>query len=196
MWNGTISLTPFDLPEALKLQSKKASIHKNKRIFGRSIDKRAEIAASREEICHWEIDTVVGKNSGNESVVLTIVEKATDFYIAMKIPGKDPLSVMTAMEVLIDEYGENFSTVSKAITYDNRTEFSELSNLEKHRVLVYFAHPCSSWERTQNERHNCIFRRFVPKGISIDIYFAEQVLEYADSMYSFPRKILGYMTPE
>ena len=36
---------------------------------------RAEIAASREEIGHWEIDTVVGKKFGSESVVLTIVEK-------------------------------------------------------------------------------------------------------------------------
>ena len=114
----------------------------------------------------------------------------------MKIPDKDPLSVMTAMEVLREEYGEIFSSVFKPITADNRTEFSELSNLEKYGVLVYFAHPCSSWERSQNERHNCIFRRFVPKGISIDRYSAKQSLEYADSMNSLPRKMLGYMTPE
>lgn len=196
VWNGTILLTPFDLPEALKRRSKKARIHKNKRIFGRSIDERAEVAASREEIGHWEIDTVVGKKSGSESVVLTIVEKVTDFYIAMKIPGKNPLSVMTAMEVPREEYGEKFSSVFKTITSDNGTEFSELSNLEKYGVLVYFAHPYSSWERPQNERHNRIFRRFVPKGISIDRYSAKQILEYADSMNSLPRKILGYMTPE
>ena len=115
---------------------------------------RAEIAASREEIGHWEIDTVVWKKSGSESVVLTIVEKVTDFCIAMKIPDKDPLSVMTAMEVLREKYGEIFSSVFKPITADNRTEFSELSNLEKYGVLVYFAHPYSSWERPQTERHN------------------------------------------
>lgn len=40
------------------------------------------------------------------------------------------------------------------------------------------------------------FRRFVPKRISIDRYSAKQILEYADSMNSLPRKILGYMTPE
>ena len=113
----------------------------------------------------------------------------------MKILGKDPLSVMTAMEVLREEYGEKFSTAFKTITADNGTE-SELSNLEKYGVLVYFAHPYSSWERPQNERHNRIFRRFVPKGISIDRYTAEQILEYADSMNPLPRKILGYMTPE
>ena len=115
VWNGTISLTSFDLPEALKRRSKKARIHKNKRIFGRSIDERAGVAASREEIGHWEIDTVVGKKSGSESVVFTIVEKVTDFHPAMKIPGKDPLSVMTAMEVLREEYGEKFSLYSRPL---------------------------------------------------------------------------------
>ena len=67
VWNGTISLTPFDLPEALMRRFKKARIRKNKRIFGRSIDERAEVATSREEIGHWEIDTVVGKKSSSES---------------------------------------------------------------------------------------------------------------------------------
>ena len=103
---------------------------------------------------------------------------------------------MTAMEVLRDEYGEKFSSAFKTITADNGTEFSELSNIEKYWVLVYFVHPYSSWERPKNERHNRIFRRFVPKGISIDRYSAKQILEYTDSMNSLPRKILGYMTPE
>lgn len=71
----------------------------------------------------------------------------------------------------------------------------ELSNLEKYRVLVYFSHPYSFWEQPQNERWNRIFRRFVPKGMSIYRYSAEQILEYADSMNSLPRNILVYMTP-
>lgn len=84
----------------------------------------------------------------------------------------------------------------KTITADNGTEFSELSNLEKYGILMYFAHPYSSWERPQNERHNRIFRRFVPKGISIDGYTAEQILEYAYSINSRPQKILEYMIQE
>lgn len=116
---GTISLTSFYLTEALKRRNKKARIRKNRRIFGRSIDEWAEDAASQEEIGHWEINIVIGKKSGSESVVLTIVEKVKDFYIAMKIPDKDSLSVMTAMEVLREEYGEKFSTVFKTITADN-----------------------------------------------------------------------------
>ena len=52
------------------------------------------------------------------------------------------------------------------------------------------------WERAQNERHNRIFRRYIPKGVSIDLYFAEQILHFADEMNALPRKQLGYRTPE
>lgn len=62
----------------------------------------------------------------------------------MKILGKDPLSVITVMEVLREEYGEKFYTIFKAITAVIRTEFSERINLEKYGVPVYFTHSYSS----------------------------------------------------
>ena len=54
----------------------------------------------------------------------------------------------------------------------------------------------STWERAQNERHNRIFRRYIPKGVSIDLYSAEQILHFADEMNALPRKQLGYRTPD
>ena len=196
VWAGLI-LSPFDLPEALNRSNKSKHHRKNKRLFGTSIEERPEKFASREECGHWEIDTVVGHKAGRESVVLTIVEKMTDFYIAIKIPGKTSDAVMAAMEVLREEYGpEYFAEVFKSITADNGTEFEGLAALEEYGVKVYFAHPYSSWERAQNERHNRIFRRYIPKGVSIEKYSAEQILHFADDMNSLPRKILGYATPE
>ena len=46
------------------------------------------------------------------------------------------------------------------------------------------------------ERHDRIFRRYIPKGVSIDLYFAEQILHFADEMNALPRKQLGYRTPD
>lgn len=86
VWNGII-LSPFDLPEALSRARKKRSTRKNKRIFGVSIEERPEIVCARTEFGHWEIDTVVGRRAGKASVVLTLVEKITDYYIAIKIPS-------------------------------------------------------------------------------------------------------------
>ena len=116
VWSGNIKLTPFNLPEALLRRHKKKLIRNNKRSYGTSITERPEEISAKIEEGHWEIDTVVGKRAGKESVVLTLVEKKTDYYIAIKIPGKDAASVMIAMEVLREEYGDKFfSKVFKSI---------------------------------------------------------------------------------
>jgi len=154
LWAGNLPLSPFDLPEALSRKRKRKPNRQNKRIYGRSIDERPEEASLRTVCGHWEIDTVVGHRSGKESVVLTLVEKKSDYYIAIKIPGKNADAVMTAMEVLREEYGDEFCEVFKTITADNGSEFERLSELEEYGVGIFFAHPYSSWERPQNERHN------------------------------------------
>lgn len=197
LWAGNLPLSPFDLPEALSRRQKSSRSRRNKRILGRSIEERPEEAALRTVCGHWEIDTVVGHRNGRESVVLTLVEKKTDYYLAIKIPGKDSDSVMSAMETLREEYGETgFREVFKTITADNGSEFERLSELESYGICVFFAHPYSSWERPQNERHNRLFRRYVPKGKSFDSYSAEQILSFADEMNALPRRALGYCTPE
>ncbi|WP_329888113.1 IS30 family transposase, partial [Pseudoramibacter faecis] len=118
------------------------------------------------------------------------------FYIAVKIPGKKAESVMAAMEVLREESSEHFSEIFKTIAADNGLEFDRLSELEQYGTKAYFAHPYSSWERPQNERHNHLFRRYVPKGVSINGYSAEQILSFADKMNMLPRKQLRYCAPE
>lgn len=197
LWAGRLPLTPFDIPEALTRKPGRATNRKNKRVYGKSIEERPEEVMERIICGHWEIDTVVGHRAGKGSVVLTLVEKVTDFYLAIKIPDKTSDAVMAAMEVLREEYGdEHFAAIFKTITADNGSEFERLSELESWGTDVYFAHPYSSWERPQNERHNRLFRRYIPKGVSIDKYSAEQILEFADEINALPRKILGYCTPE
>lgn len=196
VWNGTISLKPHDLPEALSRKTKKRKTAKNKRIFGTSIDERPESVSLREEYGHWEIDTIVGHKSGKESVVLTLVEKKSEYYIAIKIPGKNSESIMAAMNEIREYFGQMFNSIFKTITSDNGSEFENLSALEQYGTKIYFAHPYSSWERPQNERHNRIFRKYIPKHNSIDKYSAEQILGFADSMNELPRKQLDYHSPE
>lgn len=45
-------------------------------------------------------DTVVGKKAGKEAVVLSLLEKKTENYIALQIPGKDADSILSAMKLL------------------------------------------------------------------------------------------------
>ena len=82
-------------------------------------------------------------------MVLTLVEKVTHKFIAIKIRRKDVASVKAALRSLKIYYGSQFATVFKTITADNGTEFAELSQLERYGIMVYFAHPYSFYERSK-----------------------------------------------
>lgn len=193
---GNLPLSLFEFPQVLGRKKRKSKNHINKRPKGRSIEERPAIVSERTEPGHWEIDTVVGRKRGKEAVVLTLVERVTDDYIALRIPSRTSDAVMSAMWELRLEYGDKFNVVFKSLTTDNGSEFEDLSQIEQWGSMVYFAHPYSSWERPQNERHNGIFRRFIPKGVSMENYTPEDVLCFADEMNGLPRKRLGYATPE
>ena len=197
VWAGNLDLSVTELPEAMKRkQHKDSKPREHKKSFGTDISQRPEIAALRIKEGHWEGDTVVGKRAGKEAVVLSLLEKKTENYIAIQIPGKDADSVLNAMQSLREEFGDKFSQVFKTITVDNGSEFSTFSLVENWGSAVYFAHPYTSWERPQNERHNGLFRAFVPKGASIESFSPEYILSAADELNGRPRKKLGYRTPE
>lgn len=197
VWAGSFPLTITELPEAIKRkQHKDSKRRENKKNYGKSISVRPEIAESRIEEGHWEGDTVVGKRAGKEAVVFSMIEKKTENYIALRIPGKTSEAVMAAMQMLKTEFGDKFSRVFKTITVDNGSEFADFAQVEQWGTDVFFAHPYTSWERPQNERHNGLFRTFVPKGASLENYSAEYILSAADELNGRPRKKLGYRTPE
>ena len=197
IWAGNLALGPLDLPEALKRKKHRNSPEKRKKEYGTSIDERPEIAASRLEVGHWEGDTVVGKRNGKEAVILTLLEKKTQHYLAIRIPGKTSEAVNAAMQKLCEDFGESFfSRIFKTITVDNGPEFADFAKTEQFGTKVYFAHPYTSWERAQNERENGMLRQYIPKGVSIENFSEEEILWAADALNSLPRRNLGYCTPE
>ena len=194
LWKGNLPISLFEVPVALKRRRNKHHISLKKPPRGRSIDERPEI--SSDDFGHWEGDTVIGKKKGKEAVILTLLEKKSDNFIAVRIPSKTAAAVNEAMAQLKAYFGDLFSEVFKTITVDNGAEFDSFSEIESYGTAVYYAHPYSSWERPQNERHNGLFREFVPKGTSIERYSAEDILAFADELNSRPRKRLDYASPE
>lgn len=196
VWKGLIPLKVTELPDALRRSTSKPKSHENKRNYGKSISVRPPVASLRTEEGHWEGDTVVGKKKGREAVILSLLEKKTENYLAIRIRNKTSEAVMEAMQALRSEFGDSFSKVFKTITVDNGSEFSDFAKLEAWGTGVFFTHPYSSWERPQNERHNGLFRAFFPKGVSLEGYSNEDVLTAADELNGRPRRKLGYRTPE
>ena len=128
IWAGSLDLSVTELPEAMKRkQHKDSKSREHKKNFGTDISQRPEIAALRIEEGHWEGDTVVGKRDGKEAVVLSLLEKKTENYIAIRIPGKDADSVLNAMQSLREEFGEKSSQAFKTI---NRETFSRKNVLD------------------------------------------------------------------
>ena len=196
LWAGRLPLSLFEVPDVLKRRHVKGKSRINKRPKGRSIEERPAVVDARTELGHWEADTVVGLRNGKEAVVFTLVERVTNNYIAMQIPGKTSEGVQAAMQMLHAEYGDHFSDVLKSITADNGSEFEDFALAEQWGTEIYFAHPYSSWERPVNERHNGLLRDFIPKGVSIEKFSPAQILTFADELNGRPRRRLGYRTPE
>jgi len=196
LWANKLPLSLFDVPHVLGRKQHRKWVRKNKRIKGRSIEERPAIVDEGSEIGHWEVDTVVGQRNGREAVTFTAVEKVTRNYIAIRIAGRNSAGVEAAMAQLQKQYGtERFSQVFKTMTADNGSEFETFSKFESLGTKIYFAHPYSSWERPQNERHNGLLRDFIPKGMSIERFTDEDVLNIADELNQRPRRILGYHSP-
>lgn len=194
---GLLAVKNADLPQKLRRNTKSVRVREHKKCFGTSIDERPENVDSRKEFGHWEIDTVIGEKSKQDSVLLTIVERQTRNAIVRQIASKTAEAVMSELREIHSFFGEKFSQVFKSITSDNGSEFAELSTLESNTTTkIYFTHPYSSFEKGTNERHNGLIRRFIPKGKCMKDYSCDDIAFIEEWMNTLPRKILGYKAPE
>ena len=193
---GLIGIKNIDLPEKLCRNTKQEKVRKNRRILGDSIELRPESVELREEFGHWEVDTVVGSKCEDEPCTVTLVERKTREAIWIKAVNHTANGVQAAIQSVMDQFGSMASTVFKTVTGDNGSEFARLAELVSQGTKVYFTHPYSSWEKGTNECHNKLLRRFIPKGVSMTRYSAEDIAYIADWVNTLPRKILGYRTPD
>lgn len=194
--NGLIGIKNIDLPEKLSRNTKREKVRKNKRILGDSIELRPESVELREEFGHWEVDTVVGSKHEDEPCTVTLVERKTREAIWIKAANHTADSVQEAIQGVMDQFGSMACAVFKTVTGDNGSEFARLAELVTQGTKVYFTHPYSSWEKGTNECHNKLLRRFIPKGVSMAKYSAEDIAYMADWANTLPRRILGYRTPD
>lgn len=187
---GLLDVTNSDLPMKLRRHVKsgrKTHQRKNKRSFGKSIEDRPTAANDRTEIGHWEGDLVKGKRVASEPALLTLTERVSRYEIILKISNYHADTCRQAVQDAIDDYGpEHFKT----LTFDNGSEFSDLSKVQG--TTVYFAHPYSPWERGTNENQNQLIREFIPKGKSMKSLTLPVIQAIQDALNQRPRKILGY----
>lgn len=196
-----LRLSMEHLPYAKKEKRKYKKIIVKKLPRGSSIEKRPDYIFERTEFGHWEMDCIESCKK-KKSTLLCLSERLSRREIIFKLPNKKSDSVVKCLNLLEYRYGKLFPKIFKSITVDNGAEFSDYVSMErsrfsnKKRTTVYYCHPYCSSERGTNERLNREIRRRFPKGTDFSRVSIEQVAEVERWLNSYPRRILGYDTPE
>jgi IS30 family transposase len=152
------------------------------------IDQRPKQVDDKQEIGHWEGDTVYGQ----DGYLVTLTERVTKLLLTCRVKNKTKQLVSKAVKTLL----KPFKHVCKTITFDNGGEFAGHQSIAKTlKCKIYFAKPYHSWQRGLNENTNGLLRRFYPKGFAIG-QLTEQDIEVTQMLINLrPRKSLSYLTP-
>lgn len=193
-----LKLTNKDLPVKKDQKRKYRKVRQSRPSKGESIENRPDNIDTREEIGHWEMDTVKGKQGVTKSCLLVLTERKTRDEIVAKLPDQKAESVVNALDQLEKKWGDMFYNVFKSITVDNGSEFADYEGMEKScrregkRTTIYYCHPYSSYERGSNENQNKMIRRHIPKGTDFDDKTDEEIAQIESWINEYPRRTLGY----
>ena len=167
-------------------------LEKRGRLQGKpTIEDRPEGVETRQELGHYEGDTVHGA-SWEKTCVVTLVERATGYVLVGKSPDK---TVKSVNKVLIRLLNESPLPV-RTLTLDNGTEFHGYREVEEATgVQIYFARPHHPWQRGCNENANGLLRQYWPKRTSMAHLTQRKCQHIAHKLNTRPRKRYGYLSP-
>ena len=161
---------------------------------GKSIRKRDKSVYSRKEAGHWEADTVVSGLGKSKACFLTLAERKTRYYIAVKMPDK---KAQTLEDTLVKTLAAFPPLLVKTITCDRGTEFANWKNIEDRlNCGLFFADPYCAWQRGTNDNSNGLLREFYPKGRNLSRVAPATLKRNLALINARPRKVLGFRSAQ
>ena len=161
---------------------------------GKSIRKRDKSVYSRKEAGHWEADTVVSGLGKSKACFLTLAERKTRYYIAVKMPDK---KAQTLEDTLVKTLATFPPPLVKTITCDRGTEFANWKNIEDRlNCDLFFADPYCAWQKGTNENSNGLLREFYPKGRNLSRVAPATLKRNLALINARPRKVLGFRSAQ
>lgn len=157
----------------------------------RSIEHRSKAIRDREEVGHWELDSVIGKAEGTGESCLVMTERKTRAEIIIKPKGKTAADTVLALQWLKRQIGSDWKSIFHTITNDNGAEFANQAAIDALGVTTFYCHPQSPHERGTNEVTNKLVRRKLPKGKSMANVTQEQVTEVQHWVNHYSRPMFG-----
>lgn len=132
------------------------------------INQRPDEANLRQEIGHFEVDTILS--------------------------GKTRGEVLATTKAIL-KLNEELRGLIKSITSDHGKEFAGFKEIEACGIAHYFAHPYAPHERGTNGRLNRELRLHIPKNQPIESVTNEELTMISKYLNWRPRKCLGWKTP-
>lgn len=148
-----------------------------------------------------EMDTVEGIIGKDQSCLLTLYIKEAEFLFIFKILEQTITCVNGKIkEIKLTISNELFHKIFSIILTDNGSEFKRPNEIENNGsdVLdskIFYCDPQRSDQKSQIELSHEYIRRYIPKGISINNYTEQNILDMMCHINSTPRKSLNWKSP-
>lgn len=199
VFNKRVFTRGMHLEQYLTLKRKKRmkkrgrSVHRMGRIpEAISIEKRPKHIEKRIQLGHWETDNVMGKHRDHSALSVT-VERKTRYTIMTKLQNK---KAHTKTQAIIDRINQFPIQARRTLTADNGLENVYHKTITTETGMpVYFCHAYHSWEKGTVENTNGRIRRFMPKGVSMDVFSEEDIHAVETILNHTPKKCLQFFTP-
>lgn len=155
-----------------------------------SISARPEVANTREEFGHLEIDFVVSPH-GSTACILSGRERKTRYPFFIKLENKTELRTTEAIKNnLLLNWVKSFST-------DNDKSFVGHSVIKSLTgIPTYFTSPSAPYEKGAIEQLNKELRVYYPKGTDFSKVSQADLDKVAGNLRTVPMRCLGWMTPQ
>ena len=205
---GYLSSKNIDLPRKVRYKKRKRNTNsspQNKKDQscrkGRTYKDFLAYLQSTKATYYTEMDTVEGIIGSGQPCLLTLYLKETSFLFIFKISEQTVTCVFEQIRKLKTVIGnEMFHKIFPIILTDNGSEFKRPEEIEdngKHVLnsKVFYCDGGRSDQKSQIELSHEYIRRYIPKGVSMNKYTDQNILDMMCHINSTPRKSLGWKTP-
>lgn len=154
-----------------------------------SIHDRPPDINERKELGHYEGDLIFNEGSMSQNI-LTLTDRVTREAIMIFNQSKHTNVVLGNMMKHIEETG----IIIKSVTFDNGSEFSGHTDLNKRNIKTYFCDPGKPYQKGSIENLNGVARRYLPFNLQANKITPQVVRESMIKVNNLPRGILGWQS--
>lgn len=169
------------------------SLKKRRHVLGEtvSIDNRDPQISCRNDVGHWEADTVY--SSKGTAALLILAERKTRYIKISKLQKRTARSTRLA---IVRRLRNLDPAIRKSLTFDNGAENAQHKLIDRAiNTQSYFCHPYCSYEKGTVENSIGVLRRIFPKNTNFDTVSSAKIFAAEIQLNNRPRKCLNFLTP-